>query len=581
MVSTGVTFRPAVDARLTHAGSLPRKLPHFVLQKLAPGDHVEIAYAIGKNKVEPSFSVEKSAQGALVGPAWVMGNWVPAYDPDPLIPWTASLANALPDEQVRLKKQLPERFGTLTLDKTLQTNLQTFVTGKGREHYQQYLRTGRASREPLPPRAAIAILSLPRGEVLALGGWPHMNSGRNWEAGPGGDLMPPFAWVDREAPHSLRLRYQSDRNFDRIAVGSASKPLWASAVLRLHRGLETKLDVRGPDETENNVFGIEIPGKGWAVHPSGWRDLTQYLAVSDNRYQVRLGFLGLAKSDPDRPSQISAGDRSPSTEESLDGGKTPWGHFPLFEEVDFIPSHPGHMRGLEQSKLAEMLKSMYGIGIETGEIVHRRSFWTGDEQNDWAPPGQASLSQALEYTSPEAPDFEFNRIDNPRRFITLLLGGGTNLWSNVDFAGAFGTVVLGTPVVPHITRLDPILIKPTKERAEGFDNPPQLYAGLRQVIDAGDGTANPYLRETHALAFLDSLSGVQHYAKTGTLGAEEGVGNVSRITLALVRGDKKGSQTGLVISVVVEHATLGTATQWLGDFLVQNEQDLRRLLGLK
>jgi hypothetical protein len=77
------------------------------------------------------------------------------------------------------------------------------------------------------------------------------------------------------------------------------------------------------------------------------------------------------------------------------------------------------------------------------------------------------------------------------------------------------------------------------------------------------------------------MGGVQHYAKTGTLGAEEGVGNVSRINLALVKGDKKSGQTGLVISVVVEHAPLGTATQWLGEFLEQNEQDLRRLLGLR
>jgi cell division protein FtsW (lipid II flippase) len=580
VASTGITFRPTVDAKLVHTGSLPRKLPKFVLQHLMPGDHVEVAYAIGKNKVQPAFTIEKSAQGALIGPAWVMGNWVPEYDPDPLIPWTASLASALPDEQVRLKKDLPQRFGTLTFDKTIQQNLQTFATVKGREHYQEYLKTGHASRDPLPPRVAIAVVSLPRGEVLGMGGWPRMNSSHEWEAGPGGDLIPPFTWVDRDAPHSLRLRYQSDRNFDRIAVGSASKPLWASAVLRLRRGLENKLAVRGSDEEESDVFGINISDKAWAVHPSDWRMLAKYLTVSDNRYQVRLGFLGLAKSDPDRPSDIVAGEASPSTKESLDGGKTPWAHFPAFEDIDFIPSNPTQIRGLEQSKLAERLKSMFGIGIETGEIAHRRSFWTGDEQNDWDSSGKAPLSQALEYTSPEAPNFELNRINSPRLFVNLLLGGGTNLWSNVDFAGAFGTCVLGIPITPHVTHIDTALIKPTKERAEGFDNPAAFYEGLKGVIDSADGTANPYLRG-HALAVLNNMNGVQHYAKTGTLGAEEGVGNVSRINLALVKGDKKSGQTGLVISVVVEHAPLGTATQWLGEFLEQNEQDLRRLLGLR
>ena len=577
----GITFRPAVDSRLIHSISPAKKLARNVLTKMVPGDRVEVAFAIGKNKIQPAFSIEKTAQGALIGPAWVMGNWVPTYDPDPLIPWTANLANALPDEQVRLKKDLPARMGTLTFDKTLQGSLQTFATEKGREHYREYLGTGRAARQPLPPRVAIAVIALPRGEVIGLGGWPRMNSGRHWETGPAGDSIPPFTWVDGAAPHSLQLRYQGDRNFDRIAVGSASKPLWASAVLRLHRGLENKLAVRGGDEEENDVFGITVPGKPWAVHPSGWRGLAEYLSVSDNRYQVRLGFLGLSRPNPERPSEITAGAPSPSTKESLDGGQSAWQHYPSFDDVDFLPAQPGHLRGLEQSKLAERLKAMYGIGIETGESIHRRSFWTGDEANDRESAGKAPLSQALEYTAPEAPNFEFNRIESPRRFITLLLGGGANLWANVDFAGAFGTCVLGLPVIPHVTRLEAGLLKPTKERSEGFDNPAQLYNGLRDVTDASSGTANPYLRATRGLNVLQGMAGVRHYAKTGTLGSEQGGGNVSRIVLALVKGEKKGAETGLVISVVVEHATLGTATTMLGEFLVQNEQDLRRLMGLK
>jgi cell division protein FtsW (lipid II flippase) len=577
----GLTFRPAVDSRLMHPGSQPKKIGRNVLEKLVPGDRVELAAAVGKNKLQPSFSVEKTAQGALIGPAWVMGNWVATYDPDPLIPWTANLANALPDEQAKLKKDLPARFGTLTFDKALQANLQSFTTVKGRAHYQEYLGTGAGGRQPLPPRVAISVISLPHGEVVGMGGWPRMNSSRHWDAGPSGDLIPPFAWVDRAAPHSLRIRYQGDRNFDRIAVGSASKPLWASAVLQMHRGLENRLDTQGEGEMESEVFGIKIPGKGWSVHPSGWHDLAQFLSTSDNRYQVRLGFLGLAKSEPDRPADMTPGGPSQSNDESMDGGHSAWHHYPAFEEVDFRAAHPGRIRGLEQSKLAERLKAMYGIGIETGEVVHRRSFWTGDEQNDWESAGKTPLSQALEYTSPEAPDFEFNRIETPRQYINLLLGGGSNLWANVDFAGAFGTCALGSAVVPHITRLDAKLIKPTKERAESFENPALFYQGLRDVIDSASGTANPYLKATGGLAVLQGLQGVQHYAKTGTLGADGSGGNVSRIALALVRGDQKGSQSGLVISIVVEHATVGTASRWLGEFLVDNEQELRKLLGLR
>ena len=35
------------------------------------------------------------------------------------------------------------------------------------------------------------------------------------------------------------------------------------------------------------------------------------------------------------------------------------------------------------------------------------------------------------------------------------------------------------------------------------------------------------------------------------------------------------------MSLVVERAALGTATQWLGEFLSRNEDEIRRLLAVK
>jgi hypothetical protein len=75
---------------------------------------------------------------------------------------------------------------------------------------------------------------------------------------------------------------------------------------------------------------------------------------------------------------------------------------------------------------------------------------------------------------------------------------------------------------------------------------------------------------------LNSLAGVQHYAKTGTLGAEGTLGNVSRVALVLVSRDAKGNvRRGLAISVVVERAETGTASRWLGEYLVDNESKIR------
>ncbi|MEO8128138.1 MAG: hypothetical protein ABJF23_05375 [Bryobacteraceae bacterium] len=584
VTSKGLTFRPALSTALIHGGNKPKLLQRQAAIVLASGDRVETAAVIGLSKLKPSFSVEKTAHGALAGPAWVMGSWVPAYDPDPALPWTVNLANALPEEHARWKDKRAGRFGTLTIRKELQTTTQEFAARKGREHYRDILPATHARvtahRRPdlaqlLPPRVAITVLSLPLGEVMTLGSWPRMNSGEGWESGVGGDLAPPYRWVDEEAPRSLKVRYQGDRNFDKLPVGSASKPLWAAAVLQMYPGLQDRLAVRGPD-SENQVFGIEIPGKPWVAHPLGaFSGLSTYLEVSDNRYQVRLGFLGIAKPDPANPSGFAEQGRSPSVAESMNNGKDRWGQYPVFDEVDFLIQRPGQMRGLEQSKLAAELKRLFSIGSETGEVSRRRSFWTGDERNDWET-GQATLSHALEYTTPEAANFEFNRIHDPRRYISVLLGGATNQWSNADFAGAFATAVLGRPVVPHVTRLQPNEIHVREGREENFTNPPAYYAGLQKVADGAAGTATAALRSTGGLAVLNSLSGLQHYAKTGTLGAEGAFGNVSRVALVLVSRDGKGNvRRGLAISMVVERATVGTASRWLGEYLVENQDRIR------
>ncbi len=575
--SRGLVFRPGIrEIRLRSASGKLHRLQIQHAEVLAVGDRLELTARIGKDALQPSITIAENAHGALAGPAWVMGHWESVYDPDPALPWTANLAAALPAEQLRWKSELSSRFGTLTLTRALQSAAQEFATSHGRKHFEEFLSSRDGHTPPLPPRVAIAVMRVPTGEVLALGGWPRMSSSRLWEKADG-EWIPPFEWVDDKAPGAIRHRYQADRNFDRMPVGSASKPLWASAILRVAPGIERKLYVRGGD-SENDIFGVPISKKPWNAHPlPQWSGLQTYLTVSDNRYQVRLGFLGLARHDGSSPTGFAEGGHSNSEKESLDGGNSAWKKLPVFDEIDFTLDKPTVMRGLEQSALAKDLRDTFGIGAETGEVVHRRSFWTGKEEDDWKPLDSAPLSLPLEYTSPEAANLEFNRVRNPRYYVAMLLGGATNLWSNVDLAGAFATCVLGRAVVPHITLLDPRLIQPTEKRREKFQNPAVFYNGLRGVIDSHDGTANPYLGKD-AIGFLNSLRGVQHYAKTGTLAASEekahSTNNISRILLVLVRDDN--SQGGLAISIAVENTGMGTATKWLGEFLTSNEDEIRR-----
>jgi hypothetical protein len=57
---------------------------------------------------------------------------------------------------------------------------------------------------------------------------------------------------------------------------------------------------------------------------------------------------------------------------------------------------------------------------------------------------------------------------------------------------------------------------------------------------------------------------------------------MSRVVLAIVRwdDDKKPQEirSGLVFSMVTEMAEEGTAVRWLGQFLVENQAEIKRLL---
>src|ERR1041385_6219464 len=141
--------------------------------------------------------------------------------------------------------------------------------------------------QALPPRVALSILDAANGETLALAGWPHMTSEDHWVRLPDGDVMPDTKGMEEYAPRTIRQRYAGDRNFDRLLMESSTKPLWATAVLAVHRNLDQLLAVTGPGEKEDEVFGIPVT-PGWilthqptSVHGGPWCDFLSYLAKSD------------------------------------------------------------------------------------------------------------------------------------------------------------------------------------------------------------------------------------------------------------------------------------------------------------
>jgi cell division protein FtsW (lipid II flippase) len=587
-VADGLRFQAGkLTLQLAAKGNPPVALAADQSLMVAAGDTVSVADQ-SRPDLRLQLKVNHVSQGALIGPAWERGSWRLAYNARAGIPWLAQYLAAISAEwsSAEDRDQVIKQYGVLSLDQKLQNAMADYTAARGRQHYGNVLTEFPAERGIRPPRVALAAIRLD-GEVLGMAGWPRMSSDRHWESAENGDIRPPAAWLEQYAPQWMQHRYLADRNFDRMVVGSSSKPLWASAVLQVHHDLDKMLAVSGPAGEEDSIFGIQL-SRPWHVGASSglkggkWADFTSYLARSDNRYQVRLGFLGLAQPGGANGPDIDG--VSSSDEESMDGGQTRWGHTPRFvPSIQFSSAMSDRMKDLDKTDLAEHLRKMYSIQVAKEQLDGvRLSFWSGDENHDLyssSKEGQpAGPSRMLRGISPATPAFDLDGVTTPRAYINLLLGGGSNMWSNVDLAGAFATCVTGHAVVAHATRLPSVTPGPDREDFEQVSE--RIRPGLQAVVDSPGGTADAILAASGALAWLHSLSGVQVYAKTGTLAlGDNSPRQTSRLLLALIRpaaGDRPAR--GMVFSMVVESAEIGTATRWLGEFLLDQKSQVASLL---
>jgi cell division protein FtsW (lipid II flippase)/cell division protein FtsI/penicillin-binding protein 2 len=637
---SGVTTLQQYNAALRELGL--RHPPTFRANVFRLRSKIDEEGEVTHTEVEPnpdfniSFSFQSTFAGrgmpqtrygksVIIGPAWVSGRVRAVMDPDGKLPWLARQRNATMaawSEAVTsgVSVELAQsQYGALTLDPVLHEAAQNFAAVKGLRLHESLLASGSVAQpnntlayiKKLPKRVALSVLDLTNGKTLALGGWPRMTSTTpHWSLDvlntPDGERsfwLPSEDWLEKEAPVGFLSRYGGDRNFERsLVMGSSTKPIWAAAVLKTHPKLAENLLVRGAGGSESTAFGVRLPGKEWQLnsHTTEWIDFSTYLKTSDNRYHVRLGLAGLAQ---DADGALRSAGQSPSTDESLSGGPNHWGFYPAFvtpiqvggrgagglELLALGPEGQPNL-ALANSPLAQNLRGMFSIGIsrvirgetETREFGPRRSFWTKDENDDVAPqPSRALILFGA--ISPQAPDFAFDRLTRPRDYITMLLGGGNNLWSNVDLAAAFGSCLLGRPMIAHVVD-NPRPVKALEGRK--LLDPAiaqKLRPGLRAVAESEGGTAYKGLHTRDAVSYL-LQHGVRIYAKTGTLRNDERSRDTSRIVLALVRWKNEAAgevEAGLVFSLVVEEGGTGTAPLWLGEFLLENRDEISRLLNIE
>jgi cell division protein FtsW (lipid II flippase) len=575
--------------------------------KVVPNDEFNFRFMFRQQDEDVRLPQISYGGATLIGPVWLNGHYTSAAAPSASalteLPWVEQLTRAMESEWRRVgRAEGAQLYGKLTLDRPLQESAQRFAALKGLGLHEKNLAgPGSDYEAKYPPRVAISVIGLPDGKVYALGGWPRMTSATNsWvraEVPTGNGTRPAWipsaAWLEEKAPVELKRRYEGDRNFDRAMVmGSSTKPLWASAVLKIHPRLDSLLRVLPDTGEENEAFGLTVPGKGWDIHTrvKQWINFDQFLTYSDNRYQVRMGLLALASKDGDR---VKLGPYKGSPVESVSGQNKPEGKEPEFQPAIVQIQRDG-TKGtitklhLADTELGKYLNRMYSVGVKgvngpdgaaTREFLYRRSFWTLNERDD-SERFQSEPSVLLNFISPQVPDFYFDKLTDPRQFVNMLLGGLDNRWANVDLAAAFGSCITGHPVLAHIVEgRGPVQFLPERQELD-----PKVAAvvrrGLNGVVERDGGTARS-LGSDPELAFLKQK--VKFYAKTGTLEPRENANDISRIVFAAVRwkDESKGEvAAGLVFAVVAENSDRGVATAWLRDFLVENKSEISKLLGL-
>ena len=580
---------------------------------------------------EPIFTLTHSSAGALVGAAWVDGEWDAAYDPSARLTWLEQLARFSQSERDR---QL--NFDRVTLDPKLQAAAQASVDEHGRELQKRLITAAisscskvdcgatssaggaripqklelqrvEARRLFLPPRVAISIMNLD-GEVLALAGWPRSSTTDEWETvmsadGKGAvDVHPPAQWLTTQAPAAIRNRYLGDRNFDLLVAGSSTKPIWAAASLDVNPRL-VHLSVRGI-KVDHTLFGIDIPGAPWNGTATGdrWIDFTHYLADSNNNYQIRLNFLGLARPDPG-PNVVEV-ERNKDRSEFHTSSKLetftnePWSRAPDLGAYGFSHKTPGKLGGLQSSQLAQAMLAHFPVNIVETNRVRRSydiSFWSGNEaDNLLGTEGVEERWGQLSSISPAATNFAFDATSPdqnlpefaaPRAFISVLLGGSTNTWSNLDLPSSIYTAMSGRPIVPHIGMLAQTETTRDPFGREVFD---PIRAGLQEMIQSGTGASFLSDKQGGARALSRSMGPEYNfYAKTGTLETleetkESGDLALARIVLIIIPkgADKSRPHKGLILSLVSEYGGMSTsesnsAVEWVSEFVLNNRDLLK------
>jgi len=408
----------------------------------------------------------------------------------------------------------------------------------------------------LSPRAAITILDVGSGELLAAASYPSEEQfDQSIVAMDSEDGSIDSAVREYLAQEAARRREQFTRNhvFDPHQIGSTAKPLLGAAIA-LHAGddgidpLALQVDCaalgapRVPSACQGDTKSARAPPAGRVartrllpydcVDKSHGPDVDyrRFIAESCNAYLSRLGEVALASTPGFEPADCegSLGDR-------LRAWSGRW------------PESPGDVAQLNPlARYAWLAGGWTNISETSGEWLRNDSWWlplSAEIESVVETELGCKLRSAVTFGGISPPLVNLDVLSlaccDPH-FTSFLVGGGSNRWSNADIALAYARLASGRSLAGKI------LIDGERDsdrnggrgpfsehecrHSLGCDDPDryeevrrETLAGMSLALKPPGGTAQKLHKTMKRLiAELGGLSGRQWgaYAKTGTVGRE-------------------------------------------------------------
>jgi cell division protein FtsW (lipid II flippase) len=512
--------------------------------RLEQGDIIAIKRS-GKREI--IFVFERSQSGLLAHHQWVSGHEQYTYPQGEAFALARPIVEAI---NTNLGRRGPASQAVEATERPLTLSLSTELNHK---IYERLVEEGNAlwqeidGKRGLPPRLAVTAMNPETGEVLAVASWPSHDPNPMPPEQEKADSRSYTNLMRRRDPESVRLL--RNHNLTRHVLGSATKPFFASAVASIYPELLT-LEVSDTHTDYDKVLGIPTE-PAWHGNASGKVNWDQFLVKSNNLYAVTLGFLGLASGNSDHVRFTNSTESQPIWINGRQEMRRPY-----FE--DKVDISTGKTVALESRQLAVKLQDLFDIKVAGPDADPITSVWQGGQDLNLLP----EQSALLRFISPEMPNLTLNSIDEARQFVSICLGGKTNLWSNIKSAEAFSRLVTGRRVSASMVKLE---------------NPPQF-----DLLGSGFATVQaPLLRALEGVcktgtasnlaAFIGSVNSRRGaaanqrftiFGKTGTLEGQYRSGrDDSNFLMAAGLWDSAAKRltNGVVLSIYIEKGDKGRA----------------------